>query len=40
VISGKLGELGADLLQRQPYALGEDDEGDPPQDRALKAAVS
>ena len=29
-------QLDADLLQRQPDPLGEDDEGDPPQDRARR----
>ena len=27
----QFGEFNADLLQRQAHALGEDDEGDPPQ---------
>ena len=30
----QLGELGADLLERQADPLGEDDERDPPQHRA------
>ncbi len=36
----QLGELGADLAQRQPDPLGEDDEGDPSQYRARVAPVT
>ena len=36
----KLGELAADLLERQPDALGEDDEGDPAQHRPRVATVA
>ena len=36
----QLGELGADLVERQADALGEDDEGDPAQHRARIAAVA
>ena len=37
---GSLVELGADLLERQPDALGEHDERDPAQHRARVAAVA
>src|SRR4051794_31576246 len=39
-VGRQLGELGADLLEREADALSEDDEGDPPQDRARIAAVA
>jgi len=35
-----LRDLGADLLERQPDALGEDDEGDPAEHRPRVAAVA
>ena len=37
---GELGELGADLLERQPDALGEDDECDSAEHRPRVAAVA
>jgi S-adenosylmethionine:tRNA ribosyltransferase-isomerase len=39
-IGGQLGQLGADLVERQPDPLGEDDEGDAPQHLAPVAAVA
>ena len=32
MVRRKLRKLGADLLEREPDALGEDDEGDPAED--------
>jgi hypothetical protein len=40
VVGRKLRELGADLLEREPDALGEDDEGDPAEHRPWIAAVA
>ena len=39
-VGRQLGELLADLLEGQPDPLGEDDEGDPAEDRARVAAVA
>src|SRR5262249_2907424 len=39
-LAGKFVQLGSDLLQGQADPLGEDDEGDPAQDRARVAAVA
>src|SRR6185295_3329626 len=40
VVRRQPGELGADLVQRQPDLLGEDDEGDAPQHRAWIPAMA
>ena len=40
VVGRELGELGADLVERQADPLGEDDERDPPQHGARIAAVA